>query len=93
MFALRQTGVLFVPGFGSEGFGTFFMSLPWVLIALSVSFIALLEILIRRYSFAYSRPYAYSSLGVILLVVLGGIAIGYSSFHQNLYDRARDAAN
>lgn len=88
VFALRQTGVLFVPGFGREGFGAFFGSLPWVLLAVAVVFMILLEVLIRKYSFAYGRPLTYSAVGVVVIVLAGGVAIGYTSFHQNLFDRA-----
>lgn len=88
VFILRQTGVWFVPGFGFHGYGIFFSSLPWILIVLAVVFIILLEILIRKYSFAYGRPFMYSVLGVIVVVTLGGVVIGYSSFHHNLFNRA-----
>jgi hypothetical protein len=90
VFMLRQSGVWFAPNFGQRGLGIFFTSLPWVLLLVVVIFIALLEMLIRRYSFAYGRPVLYSILGVIILVLFGGVALGLSSFHQNLFDRAEN---
>jgi hypothetical protein len=90
VFMLRQTGVWFVPGFGLQGFGVFLASLPWVLVVIAVIFIGLLEILIRRYSFIYGQPLMRSAFGVIALAVIGGIIIGFTSFHQNLFDRAEN---
>ena len=88
VFVLQQTGVLFVPGFGSRGFGIFFLSLPWVLIALAAVFMLLLEILIKRYSFAYGRPFLYSALAVIFLGLIGGIIIGETPLHERFFDEA-----
>jgi len=90
VFVLRQTGVWFVPYFGPQGFGIFFMSLPWVLIALAVIFMLLLEILFKRYSFAYARPFLYSALAVIFLGIIGGIIIGETPLHERFFDAAEN---
>lgn len=90
MFVLRQTGVWFVPGFGFSGFGIFFMSLPWVLILLAAIFMLLLEILVKRYSFAYGRPFLYSALAVIFLGIVGGILIGQTPLHERFFDEAEN---
>lgn len=87
VFMLRKNGVWFVPDFGREGLGTFITSLPWLLVVVAAILIALLEILIRRYSFAYGRPVLYSALGVILIMLIGGLGIGLSSFHEDLFER------
>lgn len=89
VFMLRRNGVWSTPGFGLQGIGIFLISLPWVLIVVSLIFIFLLEILIKRYSFAYGRPFLYSALGILALIGVGGIALGYTSFHQILFDQAR----
>jgi hypothetical protein len=88
VFVLRQTGVLFVPGFGFRGFGIFFLSLPWLLIALAALFMLLLEIIIKRYSFAYGRPFLYSALAVVFLGIIGGIIIGETPLHERFFDEA-----
>lgn len=72
IFSLRQTGLFFVPIFGSRGWFSFFRSLPWVLVSFSLLFIIVLEILVRRYSFAHRRPLLYSILGILVLVLVGG---------------------
>lgn len=84
IFALRQTGVLFVPAFGIEGWFAFFTHLPVVLIILLLIFIIILEILVRHYSFAYRRPLLYSVLGISILVFVGALAVANSSFHGGL---------
>ncbi len=84
VFILRETGVLFEPGFGLMGLGLFFASLPWILIILSIIFVFLLQIMIKRYSFVYGSPLLYSVLGILIIVIAGGISLGYSSLHQKL---------
>lgn len=84
VFILRATGVLFEPGFGLMGLGLFFSSLPWILIILSLIFIFLLQIMIKRYAFVYGSPLLYSVLGILIIVIAGGISLGYSSLHQKL---------
>jgi hypothetical protein len=90
VFVLRQTGLWFVPGFGFSGFGIFFMSLPWVLILLAAIFMLLLEILVKRYSFAYVRPFLYSALAVIFLGIVGGILIGQTPLQERFFDEAEN---
>jgi hypothetical protein len=90
IFILRQTGLLFVPGFGAQGFGIFFFSLPWVLIAVAAVFMMLQEILIRRFAFAYGRPFLYSALAVIFLGLIGGVIIAETPLHERFFDEAEN---
>ena len=85
IFALRRTGVWFVPIFGARGWFVFLVSLPWILIIFSLIFIVVLEILVRRYSFAYRRPLLYSALGIIFLVLLGGVIVASTPFHGRVF--------
>lgn len=71
--ALRETGILFAPAFGSRGVFTFIMSLPWLLIGLSFVFLVVLEIMVRHYQFGHHKPLLYSVLGILVIVMAGGI--------------------
>lgn len=84
IFVLRETGVLFVPVFGLDGWQAFFFSLPWILIFFILVFAGVLELLIRRYSFIYRRPLVYSALGIIFIVAAGGIFVANTSLHEGL---------
>lgn len=84
VFVLRQTGVWFLPSFGLQNLGVFFTSLPWILLAVAVVFIFLLDIFIKKYPFFYTRPLIYSVLGIVVIVIVGSVAIGCSTFHKNL---------
>lgn len=88
LFALRQTGVLFMPAFGLAGVKAFFVSLPWILILVSIIFIIALEILVRQYSFAYRKTFLYSLFAIILFIVLGGWVTFASGLHQGLFNQA-----
>lgn len=82
VFSLRQTGVWLVPYFGFSGWLTFVRSLPWLLLILMVAFIVILEILVKRYEFAYGKPFMYSAVVILLLVIAGGVALGMTSLHE-----------
>lgn len=84
IFALRQTGVLFMPAFGFEGWYAFFTHLPAFLLLFLVIFIIILELLVRRYSFTYRRPLLYSALGIFVLVIAGALAVENSSLHRGI---------
>lgn len=87
-FILRHTGVWFVPIFGLRGWYEFLFSLPWLLIALALIFIIILELLVRHYAFAYRRPLLYSSLAIVLVVVVGGLVVASTPFHRSLFEDA-----
>ncbi|MEK7077149.1 MAG: hypothetical protein AAB967_02865 [Patescibacteria group bacterium] len=81
LFALRRSGVLFVPAFGAPGWYAFLASVPWVLVLAAVIFIFILEALVRHYSFAHRRPLLYSLLAIVLLVLLGGFFAERAQMH------------
>lgn len=84
IFALRQTGVLFVPAFGAQGWFAFFTHLPFFLIGLLMIFIIILELFVRHYAFAYRRPLLYSALGIFIMIAAGGLILANTSFHQEI---------
>lgn len=74
-FTLRQTGVWLAPGFGSHGWFVFFRSLPWLLIGVGVLFLVVLEVLVRRFSFAHREPLIYLTIGILAVVIAGSVFI------------------
>ena len=89
IFILRLNGVWFAPAFGWRGIGVFLVSLPWLLLAAIIIFAALLEILVRRYSFAYRKPLLYSALAIVGLVALGSFAMARFGLHQGIFNYSR----
>jgi len=90
LFVLRHSGLLFTPLFGFGGLYRLLFSLPWILVFFSLFFLVVLEVLVRRYAFAYRRPLVYSILGIFVLVFLGGIIVVQTSFHSRLLRYARE---
>lgn len=83
-FILRQNGVWFVPIFGLRGWFAFLISLPWLLIALAIVFMVVLELLVRHFAFAYQRPLLYSLMGIMLIVLVGGFLVNRTTLHASL---------
>ncbi len=92
VFALHQSGVWFVPPFGMLGIGVLLRSFPWLLVVIALVAVVVLEALVRRYAFAYRKPILYSSLGIILVVLLGGFALAQTPVHRLMFQRAQTHA-
>ena len=87
MFFMRENGTWFAPSFGSRGWFAFFHSMPWLLLALLALFLALLEVLVRRYRFVYQKSLMTSALGIIFIAVFGGYALAQTSLHRQFMPR------
>lgn len=83
-FALRQSGLFFIPVFGLYGVQTLLFAAPWFLILLALIFIVVLEILVRKYSFGYQKPLLYTMFGVIAFSLFGTYALAQSGLHEHL---------
>lgn len=90
VFTLRQNGSWFVPSFGLQGWETLFTSLPWILIIGAIIFVAIIGMLVRKYSFAYGRPLLYSALGIIIFAGVGGFLIALTPLHSDLLLQAEE---
>lgn len=85
-FSVNQSGIGFGPAFGPRGIMVFLKYLPWALIGLSLIFVVILEILVRRYSFGYRKPLLFSLIAIILIVIAGGIIA--APLHKEPFKRA-----
>lgn len=88
LFSLRQSGALAASGFGWRGTSVFVQSMPWVLIIIGCILLVLLEILVRKYEFAYGRPLLYSVLGIMVVAIVGGIILEMTPLHRGLFNEA-----
>jgi hypothetical protein len=84
LFLLRDNGSWFAASFGGRGWFSLLRSIPWVLVLFSVVFIAILEVLVRRYRFVYRKPLLLSAVVILLVVLVGGFAIAQTSFHRQM---------
>ena len=84
LFALRASGVGFIPLYGLRGLLEFVTSSPWVLILASGTFLVLLEVLVSRYAFTYKRPLLYSMIGFVAVALIGSFFIDRFLLHERL---------
>ena len=89
-FLLRQNGAYFAPDLGMRGFGLLFFSLPWILIVSALFFLIILEILVRKYAFAYKQPLMYSIIGIIALATLATFAVAQTGMHSAMYRAVKE---
>lgn len=90
VFVLRENGALFAAHFGLRGIHALLLGMPLIFILLAIIFIGILEVLVRKYEFAYRRPLTYSVLGITLLLIIGGIIIDRVHVHQSLFRQAQE---
>ncbi len=89
LFFWRDSGVWYATDFGPRGWFELLRSAPLFLILLVAIFAIVLEVLVRKYSFAYRTP-LIASLGAILCVVfVGGLVLAQTSLHRHLQGEAR----
>jgi len=90
IFVMWYTGSWFIPVYGIKGIISFLLAAPWLLVAVVVVFLWILETLFRHYTFAYRRPLLYSTLGMLGVVMIGGFTVAQTSLHQTLLVRAKN---
>jgi hypothetical protein len=88
VYALETNGGFFAIHFGFSGVETFFGSLPWTLLLLSIALLLILVLLLKRYEFVYHQPILYLLAILFIVVCLAGFLIAASSLHSIIY---RDA--
>lgn len=88
LFFLRETGVWYAPSFGGRGWFVLLNSAPLLLIVLIAMFVVILDVLVRKYSFAYRAPLTVSLGGILLLIFVGGLLVAQTSFHRRLESAA-----
>ncbi len=90
IFTLHQTGLWFAPGFGLRGLRELLFDFPWLLVFVAIIFIALLQVLIKKYSFSYGKPLIYSIMIIVVIVATGGFILSMTSVHKNLFLQAQN---
>ncbi len=86
LFILRESGLWWTPGFGFAGLVFFVTMSPWLLIVITLVFLATVYLLARHFGHNYRHHATYTLIAVVLLVTLGASIIDYLAVH----DRVRD---
>lgn len=89
VFALRASGVWYLHSFGFRGIGASLRLLPWLLIFICAILIIVLEVVLKRFTFAYRQPILYSLLGIIIFSFLGSFIMGKTSLHPTLFSQTQ----
>jgi hypothetical protein len=91
VFVLQRSGAWDAPSLGARGLYAFLLSAPWLVILAALAFVVALEMLVRRYAFAYRRPLLVTLAILVLLMLLGSLVVARTTLHDGLYRRAAEA--
>lgn len=83
-YYLDQTDNLVFLSFGRSGWYAFLESFPYLLV---VSFILLVFVagyLLKKTDFSYQKPFAYSSVTLLVVVMVGGAVLTFTGVAQSL---------
>lgn len=90
VFGMRLSGSDALLSFGSRGFIVFLQVFPWLLVLIDIGLLILLESLLRRFRFAYSRSVLYMLLALIVIVGSFSVVIEREGhFHEGLFEHSR----
>jgi hypothetical protein len=89
VFYLRIGGYTMLPRFGLLGFKDLFLYFPWLITTVVILFLLALAYAIFKRTAAYKTPALYSALGILVLVIVAGIAVANTPLHMQLWNSAR----
>jgi hypothetical protein len=78
-FSLRVSGREYLLNFGVRGFSSFLEYFPWLLLAIDLVLIVILEWLLRRFRFGYRSPILYLLLGIFAITIAAGYLIDHAT--------------
>jgi hypothetical protein len=87
-FSVRESGELFLLGFGVRGVLTFISLFPWCTLIIAGVLVFLFEWLLRHFKFTYHQPILALFFAFLALVFIGGIFITLTPFHTDLLNLA-----
>ncbi len=86
LFILDESDLWSIPSFGLDGAYIFVKSLPWFLIVMVLGFLFILQVLVRRYAFAYQRPLVFSAIFIAVVVVGGSLFLRSLGVHKGILE-------
>lgn len=85
IFYLQYTGAWYLSRFGAGGLRDLLLSLPWIVIFLSMILVGGLIWYSERYPISYKQPLIYSLLTIVCIVVVGSIAVAATPLHKYFF--------
>ncbi len=89
VFAVHETGEHLLLGFGLPGWTAFGVVFPWMLVAVAVALVFLLQWIVARFTSAYRLPVLPVSLTLLALAACFGMAASLTPLHPALLQEAR----
>ncbi len=92
LFYLQATDNLIYLSFGKIGILAFLESFPYLLVIGFICLVFLAAILVKKSNLSYKRPFIYSMMLLLGLIVVGGSALTYTGVADKLEDEGCNKA-
>jgi len=87
-FLWRRSHYDALPGFGLRGYSLLAARFPWWHVLVILAALALLYLLIRRYTPSYRLPATVLMAGLGIFLIVGSFVLAKTSFHDRLLERS-----
>jgi glucan phosphoethanolaminetransferase (alkaline phosphatase superfamily) len=87
-FSLDESGIRYLLEFDQQGLVTFISLFPWTSLLVFVGLIITLELIIRRFEFAYRFPLIRIFAWILIVGIAGSAVVGFTPFHSSLLSAA-----
>jgi len=87
-FSVHESGIHYLLEFNEHGLMLFVSLFPWLSLLLFIALILVLELVVRRFEFAYRFPLLRIFLWILIVGIVGGTLLGYTPLHSSLLEKA-----
>lgn len=89
-FSVRMSHHDSLLGFGLRGILTFLLIFPWMLLALDIALIIMLEWLVRKFEFGYRMPVLYLLGGLFTITIVSGLLVDRGTpLNDNMFKKSQ----
>ena len=89
IFTLRVNDIHLFRGMGIRALRPIISSFPWFVVALLLALVFVTGVAIKKSKISYKKPLLYSFIAILTLALFAGFLIDRSSFHDRLWQGAR----
>lgn len=89
-YLMQLSGAGYAAQFGVRGVGPVLTAVPWRVALLALVVLGALHILVKRFAFAYQKPFVYTIVGVTGFVVASSVMVAQTTAHERMHQASTE---